>query len=165
MHTAENRKRARVVLAALLVAWLAGCGQAPDVDVPPARAAETDGPALGWIARVGIDRFLEASACLGFQSGYVAMFARDGRVVHTTAVGYADIASHTPMRLDTRFRIASMTKPITAVAAMILVEEGRLDLDAMISARVTLEETTEALAAMAAGEVTRSVIMFDGASA
>ena len=44
-----------------------------------------------------------------------------------------------------------------------LYRQGRLDLDAMISARVSLEETEDALAAMEAGEVTRSVIMFDGA--
>ena len=40
-----------------------------------------------------------------------------------------DLASGTPMRRDTIFRIASMTKPITAAAAMILVEEGRIALD------------------------------------
>jgi CubicO group peptidase (beta-lactamase class C family) len=60
------------------------------------------------------------------------MFARDGQIVDTSTAGYADIASGTPMALDTRFRIASMTKPITAVAAMILVEEGRLGLDVAV---------------------------------
>ncbi len=52
------------------------------------------------------------------------MFARNGQVVYGTTAGYADIASGTPMTLGTKFRIASMTKPITAVSAMILVEEG-----------------------------------------
>lgn len=117
------------VLGTALVWWLAGCGAEPGVDVPPARPASDDGPGLSWLARHGVDLFLDASACLELQSGYVAMFARDGRVVHATAAGYADIESRTPMRLDTRFRIASMTKPVTAVAAMILIEEGRLGLD------------------------------------
>ena len=44
-------------------------------------------------------------------------------------IGVQDLATGSPMRRDTIFRIASMTKPITAAAAMILVEEGRIALD------------------------------------
>ena len=91
--------------------------------------AGPNAPSLTRPARIALDLFLNAGALLGLQSGYVAMFARDGELVHATTAGYADIASRAPMELDTRFRIASMTKPITAVAAMILVEEGRLGLD------------------------------------
>ena len=91
--------------------------------------AGPNGPSLARPARIALDLFLNGGALLGLQSGYVAMFARDGQVVHAATAGYADIATQTPMRLDTQFRIASMTKPITAVAAMILVEEGRLGLD------------------------------------
>ncbi len=76
---------------------------------------------------------LGASVGLGLNSGYVAMFARDGHIVHAVSSGYADIEGGRPMNLDTRFRIASMTKPITAVAAMTLVEEGRLGLDDPVS--------------------------------
>jgi CubicO group peptidase (beta-lactamase class C family) len=86
-------------------------------------------PSLARPARLALDLFLNGGALLGLQSGYVAMYARDGQVVHAATAGYADIASRTPMQLDTQFRIASMTKPITAVAAMILVEEGLLGLD------------------------------------
>jgi len=89
--------------------------------------------APGLLVPGAIDVFLKAGALLGLQSGYVAMFARDGQVVYGTTAGYADIASGTPMTLDTRFRIASMTKPVTATAAMILVEEGRLRLDDPVS--------------------------------
>jgi len=97
------------------------------------RSAGPGAPRLSLLSRVALDLFLDAGALLGLQSGYVAMFARDGQIVHTSTAGSADIASHTPMELDTRFRIASMTKPITAVAAMILVEEGRLGLDDAVS--------------------------------
>jgi CubicO group peptidase (beta-lactamase class C family) len=97
------------------------------------RSAGPGAPKLSLLSRVALDIFLDAGALLGLQSGYVAMFARDGQIVHTSTAGYADIASRTPMELDTRFRIASMTKPITAVAAMILVEEGRLGLDDPVS--------------------------------
>ena len=91
--------------------------------------AGPNAPSLARPARIALDLFLNGGALLGLQSGYVAMFARDGEVVHATTAGYADIASRAPMQFDTQFRIASMTKPITAVAAMILVEEGRLGLD------------------------------------
>jgi CubicO group peptidase (beta-lactamase class C family) len=91
--------------------------------------AGPNAPSLTRPARIALDLFLNGGALLGLQSGYVAMFARDGEVVHATTAGYADIASRAPMQFDTQFRIASMTKPITAVAAMILVEEGRLGLD------------------------------------
>ena len=91
--------------------------------------AGPNAPSLTRPARIALDLFLNAGALLGLQSGYVAIFARDGELVHATTAGYADIASRAPMQFDTQFRIASMTKPITAVAAMILVEEGRLGLD------------------------------------
>ena len=77
---------------------------------------------------MGLSALLGGSAGLGLNSGYVAMFARDGRVVHAVTAGHADIENERPMALQTRFRMASMTKPVTAVAAMVLVEEGRLHL-------------------------------------
>jgi CubicO group peptidase (beta-lactamase class C family) len=58
-------------------------------------------------------------------SGVVTALARHGRLVNFTAQGFQDIASGTPMRKDTIFRIYSMTKPITGVAMMILYEEGK----------------------------------------
>jgi CubicO group peptidase (beta-lactamase class C family) len=60
--------------------------------------------------------------------GAVALNARQG-VVNVDVVGLRDVKTAKPMRRDTIFRIASMTKPITAAAAMILVEEGRIALD------------------------------------
>jgi CubicO group peptidase (beta-lactamase class C family) len=61
--------------------------------------------------------------------GGVASIARHGKVAFTTSFGYRDLASKTPMTEDTIFRIASMTKPITCVATMMLVEQGKLGLD------------------------------------
>ena len=60
--------------------------------------------------------------------GVVALTSRRDSI-HVEAIGKADLASGAPMRRDTIFRIASMTKPVTAVAAMILVEETKLRLD------------------------------------
>ena len=61
--------------------------------------------------------------------GVVAMAADRSRVIYQGAFGMADIAAARPLRLDALFRIASMTKPVTAVAAMQLVERGRVALD------------------------------------
>ena len=58
--------------------------------------------------------------------GIVTLIARDGKTVDVHASGFQDVASKTPMRTDTLFRIASMSKPITSVALMMLYEEGKL---------------------------------------
>ncbi len=62
-------------------------------------------------------------------AGYVLMVARDGRLVDASAVGYRNIRGRVPMTLDTRFRIASMSKPITSVAVLMLYEQGLFQLD------------------------------------
>ncbi len=59
-------------------------------------------------------------------AGAVTLVARHGVVVSLKAVGYQDLETKTPMRADSIFQIRSMTKPITAVGIMILLEEGRL---------------------------------------
>ncbi len=60
--------------------------------------------------------------------GAVSMIVKDGKVAHLEAVGYADIEAKKPMRTDTIFQIMSMTKPVTGIAIMILMEEGRLSI-------------------------------------
>ncbi|MBW0150762.1 MAG: beta-lactamase family protein [Phenylobacterium sp.] len=65
----------------------------------------------------------------GDLSGFVTLVWRGGQVVQVDTVGRRDIAGDKPMTRDTLFRIASMTKPITSVAALMLLEEGRLKLD------------------------------------
>lgn len=61
--------------------------------------------------------------------GAVTLVARNGRVVHFEAHGYLDAAKTKPMRKDALFRLASMTKPVVTVAAMMLVEQGRMKLN------------------------------------
>ena len=65
----------------------------------------------------------------GELAGAVTLVWRDGRVVQTCAVGRRDIESDLPMTRDTLFRIASMTKPITSTAALMLQDEGRFELE------------------------------------
>ncbi|MER5910093.1 serine hydrolase domain-containing protein [Streptomyces sp. NPDC001982] len=61
--------------------------------------------------------------------GFLMAVARGGRVAHLTTHGHRDRAAGLPVEPDTLWRIYSMTKPVTAVAALILMEEGRLSLD------------------------------------
>ena len=69
----------------------------------------------------------------GKMVGGVWLVARRGRVVHFDAVGHADVEADKPMAKDAIFRIYSMSKPIVSVAAMTLVEEGRLRLEEPLS--------------------------------
>jgi CubicO group peptidase (beta-lactamase class C family) len=80
-----------------------------------------------------IGREIERSIADGELPGAVALVVRDGKVVYQEAFGYADLASKTPMRVDTIFRIASMTKPITTVGVMMLYEEGHFRLNDPVS--------------------------------
>jgi CubicO group peptidase (beta-lactamase class C family) len=66
-------------------------------------------------------------------AGVVTLVARHGRVAHFESVGYRDAEARAPMTPDTIFRQASMTKPIVAVAALMLFEQGRFQLSDPIS--------------------------------
>ncbi|MXY53987.1 MAG: beta-lactamase family protein [Gammaproteobacteria bacterium] len=65
--------------------------------------------------------------------GMLAMIARRGSVVFEHAVGTLDVETGAPLEMDSLMRIYSMTKPITSVAAMTLVEDGKLLLDAPVA--------------------------------
>lgn len=66
-------------------------------------------------------------------SGAVTLVARKGKVVHFEAHGMADVEANRPMKTDTLFRLASMTKPMTAVSILMLLEEGKLVLSDPVS--------------------------------
>ena len=66
-------------------------------------------------------------------AGSIVMIARHGKIAHFKTYGQMDIEENKPMRQDAIMAIASMTKAITSVAALILYEEGKIDLDAQIS--------------------------------
>jgi CubicO group peptidase (beta-lactamase class C family) len=68
----------------------------------------------------------------GAFSGAVSAIARNGKVAYLRAVGFRDRAKTIPLQPDAIFWIASLTKPVTSVAAMMLVEEGKLDLTAPV---------------------------------
>src|SRR5687768_754855 len=66
-------------------------------------------------------------------AGALAMVLRDGKLVALDSAGYADVEGRRPMGRAAIFRMMSMSKPLTAVAAMILVEEGKIALSDPVS--------------------------------
>jgi CubicO group peptidase (beta-lactamase class C family) len=80
-----------------------------------------------------IDERMREFAAAKQISGAVTLVARRGRIVHLGTTGKSDIASGQDMTKDTLFAIASMTKPITAAAVMILHDDGKLRLDNPVS--------------------------------
>lgn len=64
----------------------------------------------------------------GDLSGFVTLLFRHGEIAQLNTIGYRDIDKKLPMERDTLFRIASMTKPVTSIAALMLMEEGKFKL-------------------------------------
>ncbi len=81
------------------------------------------------VDRGAIDQLLQGAVNSGDVPGVVAVAADDSGVVYQGAFGRQKLNGDAPMKLDTVFRIASMTKAITGTAAMQMVEQGKLSLD------------------------------------
>jgi N-acyl-D-amino-acid deacylase len=93
-----------------------------------ARAAPpVDGPGVAEMAAVD-EAMLALMARWQLPGGQLAV-GKDGRLVFSRGYGLADVQAAEPVRSSSRFRIASVSKPITGVAILKLVEEGRLSLD------------------------------------
>ena len=71
---------------------------------------------------------MQAAIDRGDAAGVVTLLYRHGEIAQLDAVGFQDEAAKTPMRRDTIFRIASMTKPIVAAATLMLIEDGKFAL-------------------------------------
>ncbi len=98
-------------------------------------------PQAGHPAEIGLspERLERISATLRndverrLLPGAVMAIARGGRIGYAEAFGWRDREAGAPMALDAIFRVASMTKPVTSVAAMILAEEGKLQVSAPVA--------------------------------
>ena len=80
-----------------------------------------------------IDRHFAAYVDDGRLPGWLCLVSRGGQIVHLSTYGRRDIEAGAPVEVDTIFRIYSMTKPITSVAAMMLYEEGAFELKDPVS--------------------------------
>ncbi|MBN2388603.1 MAG: beta-lactamase family protein [Anaerolineales bacterium] len=76
-----------------------------------------------------ITSWMQGYVARGELAGWITTVARNGRTVYYGKSGWMDVEARKPMQDDTIFQIMSMTKPVTSVAAMILYEEGRFDLN------------------------------------
>ena len=76
-----------------------------------------------------VQRHIEAKAI----AGAVTLVVRNGRIAHHEAHGLIDIETNRPMPKDAIFRLASMSKPVTAVAVMMMLEEGKVRLNDPVS--------------------------------
>lgn len=116
---------------------MVGCENASqDKNIPNAYLNNMAGANLSWFKRAAMDAYMKYSVWSENRSGFVTMFAQDGQVVHSSAVGWADRELKKPMRIDTHMRFASMTKPVTAIAALILVNDGKLRLNDQVASYI-----------------------------
>ena len=72
---------------------------------------------------------LQPIADAGDLSGFVTLLFRHGEIAQINTIGHRDLEKKLPMERDTLFRIASMTKPVTSIAALMLMEEGKFRLE------------------------------------
>jgi N-acyl-D-amino-acid deacylase len=132
------RPTAVTTLLTACLAVLPSCGGAPSaLPVSPSAASLTSQeipitgaavPGMGSYDQVFSDLMRKHS----IPGGAVAVL-RDGKLIYARGFGFADVEKKTPVQPDALFRIASVSKTLTAVAIMRLVEEGKLDLDERIA--------------------------------
>ena len=119
-------------MPAACLAFLLSCsGETTTPPDPPPPPAQSEIPISG-IAVPGMGSYDKAVTELvrkyTIPGGAIAV-VRDGKLIYARGFGYADVEKKTPVQPDALFRIASVSKPITGVAIMKLVEEGKLKLD------------------------------------
>jgi len=120
----------RALIALLCLLLLAPVAQGFTAPLPEAKPEDV-GLSSQRLERVSA--LIQQAVDSGEIPGAVMMIARKGKLVYQRAFGLQDPARNVPMKTDAIFRIFSMTKPVTSVAAMMLVEEGRLGLHEPIS--------------------------------
>lgn len=124
--------RLGTVLASAFV--LANCSPASTADLPADAAAPAAlQPVLNLEPLIALEAQLTALTDSGVRPGYAVMVAVGEQVFHTSEVGLVDLEAGQPMTVDSPIRIASMTKPVTALATMMLVETGQIGLDDPVS--------------------------------
>jgi CubicO group peptidase (beta-lactamase class C family) len=117
-------KFAIALASALLVAW-------PGFSLPAGEPRGVERPQQAGISPGGLESvtaLLRDHVERKRVAGAVALVARQGKVLYKMAVGMQDAEAGRPMTPDSIFRIASMTKPVTSVAIMMLADAGKLDL-------------------------------------
>jgi CubicO group peptidase (beta-lactamase class C family) len=118
-----SRRRVAAALA-LLILGVGVVRPAPGRAEPPAAVPGFSGAKLQHVGD-----YIRAEVAAGTIPGAVILIQQHGKPVYFESFGVRDVESRRPMTADSIFRIYSMSKPITSVAAMMLVEDGKLALD------------------------------------
>lgn len=106
---------------------------APVAQGQPLPKAAPQDAGLASTALEKIDLLLQQAVEKKQVAGAVALIARDGKLGYLQAKGFQDVEAGKEMAADSLFRIASMSKPVTSVAVMILVDDGRLSVNDSVS--------------------------------
>ena len=123
-----RRYRVASALALLILAFAAGR--------PGAASAEPPSAVPASFSRAKLERagdYIRNEIATGNIPGAILLIQQHGQPVYFEYFGVRDVESKLPMTADTIFRLYSMSKPVTSVAAMMLVEEGKLSLDDPVS--------------------------------
>ena len=127
--SSKNADAARALIRFLASSEAAGTVKASGLEPMAPASQQQQAPAGPSGAKAAIDKVLADAVARGDVPGVVAMVTDRRGILYQGAFGVADAGSGRPMTVDTMFRIASMTKPVTSLAVMQLVEQGRLSLD------------------------------------
>lgn len=92
---------------------------------------EDAGMSAERLQRIG--QMLQRHIDAGEMAGAAAIVARKGKIVYQTSLGVTDLESKKPVTPETMWRVASMTKPVTSVALMMMIEEGKVHLNDPVS--------------------------------
>ena len=123
----HSRAYPRIILLILSVCVASSLGAKP---------FERSAPEQQGMSSVQLQRLSQLASKYvgeGRVPGMVNLVMRNGEIVHFEAVGNRGVDDNTPMRRDDLFRIYSMTKPITSVAAMQLYEQGKFQLSDLVT--------------------------------
>src|SRR6266446_7257871 len=119
-----------------VAAAIAVCSSAIVVGTPCRVRAESAAPASRSFSHEGLERvgdYIKNEIATGKIPGAIVLIQQHGQPVYFERFGVRDVATRLPMTDDTIFRLYSMSKPVTSVAAMMLVEDGKLSLDDPVS--------------------------------
>ena len=138
VHGGGVRSVAVAAIRAACLAILVSCGGespalpgSPTVPTPAPPDIPITGAAVPGMA--SYDQVIPALMRKHAIPGGAVAVVRDGKLIYARGFGYADVENGTPVPPDALFRIASVSKPITGVAIMKLVEEGQLQLDERVA--------------------------------
>ncbi|MDW3651524.1 MAG: serine hydrolase domain-containing protein [Bacteroidia bacterium] len=146
-----------LVLAPLF--FLISCKTTPETvaryEIP---ASNPDEASMDAAMFAKMDSVSQALVDEGKLPGIEAMVIRGGKIVHNSRIGFEDLEKKQPLREGQIFRMASMTKPVTAVAAMILYQEGKFKLDDPVSKYIPEFANTQVLDSLNPEDYSRTTV-------